>query len=91
MKDPKRRNSLPNILAALGQDQPRESTRGPGVAMQRIQKEELQRAGQADIPWHKLTSATAKDEHGRRMSASMQALLPSPVGHSHGARTHNPS
>ena len=74
VKDPRRRNSLPNILAALGQDKPKESVKGASVVMARIQKEEMQRAGAADIPWHKLTSQTAKDEHGRRMSASMQAV-----------------
>ena len=72
--DMRRRNSLPNILAQLGEDQPRARTGGgPSVTSQRHQAIEMTRADKADIPWHKLPS-DAKDEHGRRMSASLQAI-----------------
>lgn len=71
----KRRNSLPNILAALGEDaEPRTSTKAGAVLKARYDREELSRAGNPDLPWYKLTSGSAKDEHGRRMSASLQAV-----------------
>jgi len=72
--DMRRRNSLPMILAELGEDKPKTRTGGGSVVAARHQAIEMTRAGNADIPWHKMTANNSKDEHGNRMSASMQAI-----------------
>lgn len=69
-----RRSSLPNILSALGEDEGRRTAKANAFTKQRRELEEIQRADGAEMPWYRQTSSTAKDEHGRRLSVSLQAV-----------------